>query len=438
MTIPNQKISVCWLRRDLRLFDQAALYHALKSENPVLCLFIFDKNILDKLDDKADRRLHFIHQTLLAIKADLLKKGSDLLVLYDEPQAAWKTLLDSYSVAQVFVNRDYEPYARNRDSAIKDFLTSKGITFHDFKDQVIFEPGEVLKDDGKPYTVYTPFANKWLSRKNSFYLKSYPTEAYYSNFFNVSGLHFPSIQEFGFKEAVFPVPTTNPQDSILTHYADTRNFPALENGTSHLGLHLRFGTLSIRELACRAEALNLTFLKELIWREFFMQILYFFPHVENGAFKKEYDRIAWRNNPEEFKKWCEGNTGYPIVDAGMRELNATGFMHNRVRMVTASFLTKHLLIDWRWGEHYFAQKLLDFDLSANNGNWQWAAGCGCDAAPYFRVFNPYTQAEKFDPDGKYIRKWVPEIQGFGYPQPMVDHKMARVRVLSVYKEALGK
>jgi len=438
MAVPTQKISICWLRRDLRLFDQAALYHALKSENPVLCLFIFDRNILDKLNDKADRRLHFIHQTLAGIKSELQKMGSDLLVLHEEPLAAWKALLDSYTIAEVFANRDYEPYALKRDANVKAFLHEKGIPFHDFKDQVIFEPGEVLKDDGKPYTVYTPFANKWLGRKNSFYLKSYPTAAYYTNFCAISGLHFPNLNELGFEPASFPVPALQPQDSILAHYADTRNFPALENGTSHLGLHLRFGTLSIRELACRAEALNLTFLKELIWREFFMQILYFFPHVENGAFKKEYDRIAWRNNPEEFKKWCEGNTGYPIVDAGMRELNATGFMHNRVRMVTASFLTKHLMIDWRWGEHYFAQKLLDFDLSANNGNWQWAAGCGCDAAPYFRIFNPYTQAEKFDPEGKYIRKWVPEIQGFGYPQPMVDHKMARERVLSVYKEALGK
>ena len=434
----NTPVSVCWFRRDLRLHDQAALYHALKSGRPVLCLFIFDRDILDRLEEKADKRVSFIHDTLLQMKGKLNALGSDLCVKYGKPEDVWRGLTEEFSIAEVFTNRDYEPYARSRDRQVGEFLNAEGIAFHTYKDQVIFEPGEILKDDGKPYTVYTPFSNKWLAKKNSFYLKSYPTESYFKGFWQVSGLSMPSLEQMGFVRADFPVPPVSPSDSLIKHYEETRNFPALEGGTSHLGLHLRFGTVSIRELARRVEGLSLVFLKELIWREFFMHILYHFPQVENQAFRPEYDRIIWRNDEEEFRRWCEGKTGYPLVDAGMRELNATGFMHNRVRMVTASFLTKHLLIDWRWGERYFAQKLLDFDLSANNGNWQWAAGCGCDAAPYFRVFNPQAQAEKFDPKGVYIRKWVPEVQTFDYPRPMVDHKAARERVLRVFKEALAK
>lgn len=430
-------ISVCWLRRDLRLFDNHALHQSLQSGNPVLCVFIFDKHILSKLEEKADRRVFFIHETLKQIKSALNALGSDLWVEYDTPEKAWEKLTNHFVVKNVFTNRDYEPYARQRDEGVSAFLASQNITFQTFKDLVIFEPGEVLKDDGKPYTIYTPFSKKWLEKKRDNSFSSFETPLTSDRLLSVSGLDFPSLEVMGFAPASLSVPALSPEDSILAHYEQTRNFPALENGTSHLGLHLRFGTLSIRQLAGRAESLSPVFLKELIWREFFMHILYHFPHVENHSFRKEYDAVAWRNDPEEFQKWCEGKTGYPMVDAGMRELNATGFMHNRVRMVVASFLTKHLLIDWRWGERYFAQKLLDFDLSANNGNWQWAAGCGCDAAPYFRVFNPQTQAEKFDPRGEYIRKWVPEVQSFDYPKPMVEHKTARERVLAAYKKALN-
>lgn len=425
-------ISVFWMRRDLRLFDNAALYHALKSGNPVLCLFVFDKNILDKLDNRKDKRLNFIHQTLLALKTELNRKGSDLLLVYDTPENAWKTVLKEYQVTNVFINRDYEPYALTRDKSISKLLNDKGIRLHSFKDQVIFEPNEVTKSDGTPYLVFTPFSKKWLEQLNSFYLRSYPTELYETAFWKISALPTVHLKTMGFEKVEVDFPHTSPSDKTIGDYEHTRDFPAKENGTSRLGLHLRFGTVSIRQLATRANKLNQTFLKELIWREFFMHILYHFPHTVNHAFRKEFDNIQWRNDEADFEKWCEGKTGYPMVDAGMRELNETGFMHNRVRMVVASFLSKHLLIDWRWGERYFAEKLLDFDLSANVGNWQWAAGCGCDAAPYFRVFSPHAQAEKFDASGEYIRKWVPELETFDYPQPMVEHKMARERALKVY------
>jgi deoxyribodipyrimidine photo-lyase len=430
-------VTLCWFRRDLRLNDQAALSHALKSGHPVLCVFIFDKEILDRLEEKADRRVTFLHDTLAQIKERLNGLGSDLCVKYGTPGQVWEELTEEFTVSAVYTNRDYEPYARKRDEQVGNFLKAKGISFYTYKDQVIFEPGEILKDDGKPYTVYTPFANKWLAKKTPAHFAPHVCEAKADSFLNISGLTMPTLAHMGFLRADFPVPPLNPSDALISHYEQNRNFPARQNGTSHLGLHLRFGTVSIRELARRAESLSLVFLKELIWREFFMQILFYFPHVEKRAFRPEYDRISWRNDEKEFLRWCEGKTGYPMVDAGMRELNATGFMHNRVRMVTASFLTKHLLIDWRWGERYFAGKLLDFDLSANNGNWQWAAGCGCDAAPYFRVFNPQTQAEKFDPKGEYIRTWVPEFDSLNYAKPIVEHKMARERVLRVFKEALN-
>jgi deoxyribodipyrimidine photo-lyase len=431
-------ITLCWFRRDLRLHDQSALSHALKSGHPVLCVFIFDKEILDRLEEKADRRVTFLHDTLSEIKEQLKVRGSDLCVKYGTSRQAWEELTEEYTIRSVYTNRDYEPYPRKRDEQIGHYLQAKGIAFHTCKDQVIFEPGEVLKDDGKPYTVYTPFANKWLAKKTPAHFAPHVCEIQANSFLNITGLPMPSLAQMGFIRADFPIPPLSPSDALISHYEQTRNFPALQNGTSHLGIHLRFGTVSIRELALRAESLSLVFLKELIWREFFMQILFHFPRVENHAFRPEYDRISWRNDETEFLLWCEGRTGYPMVDAGMRELNATGFMHNRVRMVTASFLTKHLLIDWRLGERYFARKLLDFDLSANNGNWQWAAGCGCDAAPYFRVFNPQTQAEKFDPKGAYIRTWVPEFDSLNYSKPVVDHKMARERVLRVFKEALNE
>lgn len=435
---PSRPVSVCWFRRDLRLSDHAALYHALKSGNPVLCVFIFDKDILDRLEQKTDRRVQFIHDTLRGLKSRLRTHGSDLYVPYGRPEEAWEEILRRYEVRDVYTNRDYEPDAIRRDKKIGAMLSERGVGFHTFKDQVVFEPNEVYKADGKPYTVYTPFANKWMEHLRPFYLQPYPTEKYAGRYMETGPLPMPALEEIGFGPVDFTAPDTEVPDSVLAHYADTRNFPSLENGTSRLGLHLRFGTVGIRTLAARAASVNTTYLKELVWREFFMHILYHFPEVQTQCFRKEYERIRWRNDEGEFRRWCEGRTGYPIVDAGMRELNETGFMHNRVRMVAASFLTKHLLVDWRWGERYFAEKLLDYDLAANVGNWQWAAGCGCDAAPYFRVFNPYTQAEKFDPDGRYIRKWVPELQTFDYPAPVVEHKFARERVLKAYGEAVKK
>ncbi|WP_423737436.1 cryptochrome/photolyase family protein [Chitinophaga caseinilytica] len=429
------KIVICWLRRDLRLHDQAALYHALRSGCPVVPVFVFDTDILDDLEDRADRRLQFIHDALAGLQQQLLKMGSTLHVYHGTPAAAFRHFTEVYDVAGVVANHDYEPYARGRDEAIGAFLRERNIPFKTFKDQVIFEKGEVLKDNGEPYTVFTPYSRKWLAAMEPFFVKSYPTEKYFGNFHLQDERPIPSLGDIGFVPTRRDFPAPDPEDAIIKHYDQTRDYPAVA-GTSRLSVHLRFGTVSIRELVRRATKLNDTFLKELIWREFYQMILWHFPDVVHASFKKEYDNIAWRNNEREFRAWCEGQTGYPIVDAGMRELNETGYMHNRVRMVTASFLTKHLLIDWRWGEAYFAKKLLDYDLAANNGGWQWAAGSGCDAAPYFRVFNPTLQAQKFDKEGKYIRKWVPEIDGLTYVQPVVNHEMARKRALEVYGKVL--
>ena len=430
-------INIIWFRRDLRLTDNAALYHALKSSNPVLPIFIFDRNILDQLEDKADRRVEFIHAALEEMQAQLVKLGSSLEVYYGFPETVYKDLLEKYQIEKVFTNHDYEPYALEREAIIEKLLNENGASLHTFKDQVIFEKDEVTKDDGKPYTIFTPFSRKWKTKLTEFYLKPFPTEKYFGNFYQQSAKMTPSLDSMGFQKVDKPFPSKQLQDEIIKRYAEKRNFPALENGTSKMGVHLRFGTVSIRALAKRALALNETYLNELIWRDFYHMILWHFPQVGKGkSFKPAYEMIEWRNNENEFQQWCDGLTGYPIVDAGMRELNATGFMHNRVRMITASFLTKHLLIDWRWGEAYFAQKLLDFDLAANNGGWQWASSSGCDAAPYFRVFNPALQTEKFDKDLKYIKKWVPEFQEFSYPKPIVQHELARKRVLETYAKAL--
>lgn len=430
-------INIIWFRRDLRLSDNAALYHALKAGTPVLPVFIFDKQILDQLEDKHDKRVAFIHGAISEMHTELVNMGSSMQVFYGKPLDVFENLVKQYAIGTVFTNHDYEPYAKERDAAVESFLAEKSIGFRTFKDQVIFETNEVLKDDGKPYTVFTPYSRKWKAKLNAFYLKSYPTEKYFSHFYQQAPLEIPSLSSMGFEsiEAVFP--SKELDQEIVRKYSQNRDFPALENGTSKMGVHLRFGTVSIRKLATIAAGLNETYLNELIWRDFYQMILFHFPKVGKGrAFKAEYDKIKWRNNEEEFRKWCEGKTGYPIVDAGMRELNATGFMHNRVRMIVASFLTKHLLIDWRWGEAYFASKLLDYDLSANNGGWQWAASSGCDAAPYFRVFNPYLQTDKFDKEFKYIKKWVPEFQEFTYPRPIVVHEVARKRVLETYAAAL--
>jgi deoxyribodipyrimidine photo-lyase len=428
-------VNICWFRRDLRLKDNAALYHALRLGKPVVPVFIFDRNILDELEDKADRRVAFIHAALGEMQSTLVSLGSSLEVYYGYPEEVYQQLLSKFSIEKVFCNHDYEPYALERDNHIRDLLQQKGASFHTYKDQVIFEKDEVLKDDGTPYTVFTPYSRKWKATLNEFYLRSYPTEKYFDHFYRQAPVNIPSLESMGFKKIDAPFPSKMLNEELVRKYHLTRDFPAA-NGTSKLGVHLRFGTVSIRELVRKATQLNETFLNELIWREFYQMILWHFPHVVGKAFKPEYDTVKWRNDETDFEKWCNGQTGYPIVDAGMRELNATGYMHNRTRMIVASFLTKDLLIDWRRGEAYFAKKLLDFDLASNNGGWQWAAGSGCDAAPYFRVFNPKLQTEKFDKDLQYIRTWVPELNELSYPKPMVDHEMARKRCLEAYALAL--
>lgn len=431
------RINIMWFRRDLRLEDNAALYHALKSGLPVLPIFIFDRTILDKLENKADRRVEFIHAALEEMQDALVKTGASMLVEHGTPAAVFASLVQRYEIDSVFTNHDDEPDALERDTAVAALLAKQQIAFNTFKDLVIFERDEVLKDDGKPYTVFTPYSKKWKAKLHDSGLKAWPSLQHADAFLKQEALPFPSLQQLGFEAVERPFPSKALNEAIIQHYNTTRDYPALENGTSKLGVHLRFGTISIRAVARKARALNETFLNELIWRDFYHAILWHFPKVGKGhAFKAEYDRIEWQNDEALFKRWCEGTTGYPIVDAGMRELNATGYMHNRVRMIVASFLTKHLLIDWRWGETYFAAHLLDYDLAANNGGWQWASGSGCDAAPYFRVFNPYLQTEKFDKDLRYIRKWVPEFQEFSYPKPIVVHEVARKRVLEVYAKAL--
>lgn len=427
----TQNTCIFWFRRDLRLQDNAALFHALKENESVLPIFIFDTEILNKLEDKADLRVAFIHQSFALMQQQLVEMGSSLLVLHGNPIDIFNELHPK----AVYTNHDYEPYARTRDAKVKETLESKGVVFKTFKDQVVFEKDEVTKDDGKPYTVFTPYSRKWKSKLDEESLKSYPTEKYFDHFQKTKAHPLPSLQDIGFQEVNFSFPERLVKQSIVEQYDKQRNFPAIA-GTTRLSVHLRFGTVSIRKLAQLALKKNETWLNELIWRDFYHMILWHFPQVATQAFKPAYDKIEWRNNEKEFAAWCEGKTGYPIVDAGMRELNATGFMHNRVRMITASFLTKHLLIDWRWGEAYFAKKLLDFDLAANNGGWQWAASSGCDAAPYFRVFNPALQTEKFDPKLEYIKKWVPEFGTAQYPMPIVDHAFARERVLKTYAEAL--
>jgi len=432
----KQPVNIMWFRRDLRLHDNAALYHALKEANPVIPVFIFDTNILDDLEDKADRRVEFIHTAVEDMQAQLLKLDSTIQVFYDRPLDVFKHLLKEHTIEKVFTNADYEQYALDRDKAVRELLQQHNASLNIYKDQVIFDGREVLKDDKTPYTIFTPYSRRWKANLKPFHLKPYPAIKYFSNFYKQEAKHVPSLEGMGFKKVGESFPPEKVAADLIKHYAQTRDFPGL-HGTSRLGVHLRFGTISIRELAAKATELSDTYLNELIWRDFYHSVLWHFPHVRmEQAFKKEYDLIKWRNNENDFKCWCNGQTGYPIVDAGMRELNATGFMHNRVRMITASFLIKHLLIDWRWGEAYFAKKLLDFDYAANNGGWQWSASCGCDAAPYFRIFNPTAQTQKFDKDLTYIRKWVPELDSLDYPQPMVVHEQARERALKAYKEAL--
>lgn len=432
-----QPCVVFWFRRDLRLFDNHGLNAALQSCLPVMPLFIFDMNILDKLTDKHDKRVEFIRLRLEELQQQLILWQSTLCVRFGRPQDVWQQLLQEYDIRQVFANADYEPYAVERDAAVEKLLASKGASFHSFRDQVIFQKDDVVKADGTPYTVFTPYKNAWQKKM----IEKYPTlprfevETHRHNFVKAPPLSMPSLEELGFYSTGAVFPSRQMRDNIIAGYHLQRNYPSIE-GTTRLGLHLRFGTVSIRDLVRHALETNETWLGELVWREFFMMILHHFPHVQHHAFRAKYDGIPWRNAPEDFECWCAGQTGFPLVDAGMCELNETGFMHNRVRIVTAGFLTKHLLIDWRWGERYFAQKLLDYDLAANNGNWQWAAGTGCDAAPYFRIFNPTAQMIKFDPELRYIRRWVPEYGGTSYPEPMVDHAFARNRAIDVYSRAV--
>lgn len=429
----KSSVSIFWFRRDLRLEDNVGLCQALTSGYPILPIFIFDETILSHIENKKDRRVDYIHQALSKINVELKTRQSTLFTFYGKPLDIFKILLEKYDIQGVFCNRDYEPKAIKRDTKIYQFFKTQNIPFKAFKDQVIFDKNEILKNDGTPYTVYTPYSKKW---KEKLTVENYQTyKADFTNFFKINFSEIHSLQEIGFQKTEFEFiePTLNPD--IIDEYDKFRDYPAMQR-TTQLGIALRFGTISVRQCVAFALEHNQTWLNELIWREFFMQILYHFPKVVTESFKPKYDFIEWRNNEQEFKLWCEGKTGYPIVDAGMRQLNETGYMHNRVRMIVASFLCKHLLIDWRWGEAYFAQKLNDYDLSANNGNWQWAAGSGCDAVPYFRVFNPALQTEKFDKNLEYIKKWVPEFGTDKYPKPIVEHCFARDRALKTYGKAL--
>ncbi len=425
-----------WFRRDLRLDDNAGLYHALTSDFPVVPVFIFDQHILDELPEK-DARVEFIHQTLEGIQNQLGSLGSTLIVRYGKPEEIWPELIAQFDLKAVYTNHDYEPYASQRDEKIREMLAEKGVHFETHRDQVLFEKQEILTNGGKPYSVFTPYSKKWKSELSGGKLKSYDNESNFGRFFQHEVREIPTLKSMGFAATDISFPSADPDEEIIRHYGEKRDFPGIR-GTSRMGVHLRFGTISIRKLARIANQLSETYLNELIWREFYMQILWNFPHVVDGPFRNEYAAIKWRNDEKEFEKWKQGQTGYPIVDAAMREIAETGYMHNRARMVVASFLTKHLLINWQWGETYFAEKLLDYELASNNGGWQWAAGCGTDAAPYFRIFNPESQMKKFDPELKYVRKWVPEYGTPAYPRPIVQHKMARERCLEAYKVALGK
>jgi deoxyribodipyrimidine photo-lyase len=428
-------MTIFWFRRDLRLQDNAGLYEALKRGNNVQCIFIFDTEILQHLKEN-DQRVSIIHSFVSELKNELEKQGSNLKTYFGKPLDIFKAITRENLITAVYTNHDYEPYSKARDLEIRKLLESNHIEFNTFKDQCVFEKKEVTKDDGTPYTVFTPYMKKWKQKLLKYHYKSYPTEKYYTNLIKAEPSDVILLSEMKFKTHSIHIPDKDSYESQIENYHETRNYPAFKNGTTRLSVHLRFGTISIRKLVSIALIINETWLNELIWRDFYMMILHHFPHVCNSSFKPKYDHIQWRNDEKEFELWCQGKTGYPIVDAGMRELNATGFMHNRVRMIVASFLTKHLLIDWRWGENYFAEKLIDFDLSANNGGWQWASGSGCDAAPYFRIFNPTEQTKKFDQKHEYIKKWVPEYSQLSYV-PMVEHTYARNRCLATYKSALG-
>ena len=423
------KISIFWYRRDLRLEDNTGLFKALNENENILPIFIFDDSILDELPED-DARVNFIYESLSKINKQLNNHNASLQILKGQIDDVWEKLVTTYDIHKVYLNKDYEPYAIKRDQKIKEFLNSKGIEMKTFKDQVIFEEDEIVKADGKPYTVFTPYKRKWLEKFTKVNLNLI---ANFDNFYKKI-IDFPSLNQLGLKNSSLKVKKYSLKN--VSTYSETRNFPNLDS-TSYLSPHLRFGTISVRQIITELKNKSETFLSELIWREFFMQIIFHFPHVVTKNFRPKYDGIQWVNNKEDYDNWCQGKTGYPLVDAGMRQLNETGYMHNRVRMVTAGFLCKHLLIDWRYGEAYFAKKLLDYELSSNNGNWQWAAGTGCDAAPYFRIFNPIEQLKKFDKTLTYTKKWVKDFDTLEYPKPIVDHKYARNRALEAYKKGIN-
>ena len=432
----DEPITLFWFRRDLRLNDNHGLYRAFCDADNVQALFVFDTGILGKLEDADDRRVSFLHDRLKLLHSELSGVGATLWTEHGDPAEVFRTLINKWPVGAVYTNHDHEPYAQRRDDKVRALLGEKGIPLHSFKDQSLFEREEVVKADGTPYTVYTPYMRRWRTLLDEQGVPSFPSEDHLSHLRQSSDGVVIDLDRLGFTYAEHAVPGTMPSPLLLKNYADDRNTPSLF-GTSRIGVHLRFGTVSVRDMVRVALVHSSVWLNELIWREFFMQVLWHFPHVEHGSFRKAYDAIPWRDDEEQFNAWCEGRTGYPLVDAGMRELRETGFMHNRVRMVVASFLTKHLLIDWRWGEAWFARWLMDLELSSNNGNWQWAAGCGCDAAPYFRVFNPALQMKRFDPRMEYVQRWAPEYLLGKAPAPIVEHKQARQRALTTYRLGLG-
>jgi len=430
-----ENVNIFWFRRDLRVDDNHGFFKALNAGLPVVPVFIFDPAILAQFPNPRDARLTFIHRCLTDLNFEFRKFNSSLQVYVSSPEVVFGQLAGKYSIHNVFANSDYEPAAIIRDQKVAQMLQNKGIEFHTFKDQIIFHQNEVVKANGSPYTVFTPYSKKWKEKLASYPIPVYESEKHLYSLKHLSSDYFPELAEIGYQQQNISFPAKNFDPILIENYAKTRDFPS-ENGTSKLGVHLRFGTISIRKLTQFAQKYSGVFLNELIWRNFYMDILWHFPHAAEKSFKPAYDFIPWLNNEADFKRWCAGQTGYPLVDAGMRELNETGYMHNRVRMVVASFLTKHLLIDWRWGESYFASKLLDYELASNNGGWQWASGSGCDAAPYFRVFSPDLQTKKFDSQLKYIRKWVPEYETSSYLKPMVDHAFARNRAIETYKRGL--
>lgn len=430
-----EKVNIFWFRRDLRIEDNHGLFQALNTGLPVVPVFIFDPAILAQFPNPNDARLTFIYQSLCSLDREFEKYSSSLQVYFSSPEVVFGRLATKYSIQSVFANADYEPAAITRDQKTAKILQDRGIEFQSFKDQVIFHHDEILKSNGKPYTVYTPYSKKWKEILANQNIPVFESEKLLHKLKHLSSEYFPELPEIGYQIQKREFPEKFFDQNLIENYAHTRDFPG-ENGTSRLGIHLRFGTISIRKLTRYAQIHSEVFLNELIWRNFYMDILWHFPQVVEKSFKSAYDFIPWLNNESDFERWCTGQTGYPLVDAGMRELNQTGYMHNRVRMVVASFLTKHLLIDWRWGESYFASKLLDYELASNNGGWQWASGSGCDAAPYFRVFSPELQAKKFDKQFNYIRKWIPELDSSSYPQPMVDHTFARNRAIETYRKTL--